>query len=636
MLFNGQMMQLSLHESGNLHLLLNAQTSQVNTLSYAALSELAQVLTLVETQTAPGLIISSAKESFVVGADITEFIPMFSQSNEVLIASLMQTHAIFNRLEDLKIPTVACINGHCLGGGMELVLSCDFRVLSLDAKVGLPEVKLGIFPGFGGTVRLPRLIGADNAFDWICTGKEKRAEQALKDHVADSVVSHEQLLEAGVAMLAAANAGKLDFQAVRKRKTGPLTLNQNESLMSFETAKAYVAQVAGRHYPAPVAAVATIQKHAWMTRAQATQVEAAEFTKMAKTSVARNLIGLFLGDQYVKKVAKKLSAKTSELSRVGVIGAGIMGGGIAYQSASSGLICHMKDINEAGIALGLKEAGQLFAKQVERKKIDLAAMATGLNRIRPCLTYAELAGSEVCVEAVVEHPKIKQAVLAELEQQVPAETVLCSNTSTISIDLLASQLSRPEQFCGMHFFNPVHKMPLVEVIRGAKTSDKTIAKVVTLAKQLGKTPIVVNDCPGFLVNRILFPYFAAFAKLVADGVDFVQIDKVMEKFGWPMGPAQLLDVVGLDTGDHAQKVMAAGFPDRMAIDEQNVIGKMAANNWFGQKNGKGFYQWCKVLKDRLKRFGILFTGDELKQISKAFTFLNLLFSHRLPFCSAMY
>jgi 3-hydroxyacyl-CoA dehydrogenase/enoyl-CoA hydratase/3-hydroxybutyryl-CoA epimerase/enoyl-CoA isomerase len=261
----------------------------------------------------------------------------------------------------------------------------------------------------------------------------------------------------------------------------------------------------------------------------------------------------------------------------------------------------MKDIAEAGIELGLSEANKLLAKRVERKKMKPLQMGETLNRIRPTLSYAEFGDVDVVVEAVVENPKVKKMVLAELEDQVREDCIVTSNTSTISIDLLAEDLKRPENFLGMHFFNPVHMMPLVEVIRGAKTSEEAVATTVAYAKQMGKTPIVVNDCPGFLVNRVLFPYFGGFAALMRDGADFRQVDKVMEKFGFPMGPAYLMDVVGIDTGKHANDVMAEGFPERMKADFKSAMDVLFENEYYGQKNKKGFYKYEEDKKGKPKK-----------------------------------
>ena len=278
-----------------------------------------------------------------------------------------------------------------------------------------------------------------------------------------------------------------------------------------------------------------------------------------------------------------------------------MGGGIAYQSAAKGTPIIMKDIAQAGLDLGLSEAGKLLSKQVERGRMTAAEMAGVLSKIQPSLGFDGFDNVDIVVEAVVENPKVKHAVLAETEKQIRDDAILASNTSTISIDFLAEPLERPENFCGMHFFNPVHRMPLVEVIRGEKSSDEAIARTVAYALAMGKKPVVVNDCPGFLVNRILSPYMGAFMGLVKRGVDFVAIDKAMERFGWPMGPAYLCDVVGIDTGVHAGAVMAEGFPDRMKYDFKTSHEVMFENDRLGQKNGRGYYAYEKDKKGRPKK-----------------------------------
>ncbi|MEC7433453.1 MAG: 3-hydroxyacyl-CoA dehydrogenase NAD-binding domain-containing protein, partial [Pseudomonadota bacterium] len=453
-------------------------------------------------------------------------------------------------------PTVTAINGIALGGGFEMCLATDYRVMAPKAKVGLPEVKLGIFPGFGGTVRLSRLVGVDNAVEWIAGGTENRADAALKTGAVDAVVGADKLVDAAVAIINQCNEGKLDNLARREEKKGKIKLNAMESMMAFEISKAFVAGKAGKNYPAPVEAIKTMQKHAGMTRDKAIEVEAKGFAKMAKTNVAACLVGLFLNDQALKKKASAWEKEASDVNLAAVLGAGIMGGGVAFQSALKGTPIIMKDINQDGIKLGLNEAKKLLSKRVAKGKMDAGQMGDVLNAITPTLNYGDFKNVDLVVEAVVENPKVKDAVLRETEDAVREDTILTSNTSTISINLLAKNLKRPENFCGMHFFNPVHMMPLVEVIRGEKTSDRAIATTVAYAKAMGKTPIVVNDCPGFLVNRVLFPYFGGFAALVRDGADFQKIDKVMEKFGWPMGPAYLLDVVGMDTAKHANEVMA--------------------------------------------------------------------------------
>ena len=602
MIYSGKTLTVEANQDAIALLILDLEGESVNKLASYVLKELGEAVEAIKaTADLKGLVIRSAKEAFVVGADITEFHQMFEKDEAFLIDMNMNIHGIFNAIEDLPFPTVTAINGLALGGGCEITLTTDFRVMADSAKIGLPETKLGIIPGWAGCVRLPRLIGADNAIEWICGGTENRADKALAVGAVDAVLPVAELDAAALDILARANAGELDYQARRLEKTSPLKLNAIEQMMAFETAKGFVAGKAGPHYPAPVEAIKVIQKGAGESRERAQAIEAKTFARMALTDVAFNLVGLFMNDQVVKKKAKGYEKQASEIKQAAVLGAGIMGGGIAYQSASKGTPILMKDINGEAIELGLKEARKLFGKGVERGKLTTEKMAQGLSNIRPTLSYGDFGNVDLVVEAVVENPKVKASVLAELEDNVAEDAILTSNTSTISITRLAESLKRPENFCGMHFFNPVHRMPLVEVIRGEKSSDAAIAATVAYARQMGKTPIVVNDCPGFLVNRVLFPYFGGFSLLVEKGADYQRVDKVMEKFGWPMGPAYLLDVVGMDTAVHANAVMAEGFPDRMARDGKTAIQVMYDNKRLGQKNDLGFYRYEEDRKGKPKK-----------------------------------
>ncbi|MCE9688068.1 fatty acid oxidation complex subunit alpha FadB [Shewanella sp. AS16] len=602
MIYQSPTIQVELLEDNIAKLCFNAPGS-VNKFDKETLDSLDAALdSIKQHKDIRALVLTSAKDAFIVGADITEFLGLFAQDDAVLLSWIEQANVVFNKLEDLPFPTISAIKGFALGGGCETVLATDFRVADTTARIGLPETKLGIIPGFGGTVRLPRIIGADNALEWITTGKDQRPEDALKIGALDAVVAPENLEAAAVQMLQDAVAGKLDWQARRNRKLSPLTLPKLEALMSFTTAKGMVFAVAGKHYPAPMAAVNVVEQAAKCGRSEALAIEHQAFIKLAKTDVAKALIGIFLNDQFVKGKAKKAGKLAKQVNSAAVLGAGIMGGGIAYQSASKGTPIVMKDIAQPALDLGLNEAAKLLTAQVQRGRSTPEKMAKVLNNITPALDYAPVSHADVVVEAVVEHPKIKAQVLAEVEQYVGADAIIASNTSTISINLLAKSMQKPERFCGMHFFNPVHKMPLVEVIRGEHSSEETIASVVAYASKMGKTPIVVNDCPGFFVNRVLFPYFAGFNGLLAEGADFAAIDKVMEKqFGWPMGPAYLLDVVGLDTGHHAQAVMAEGFPDRMGKSGVDAIDVMFDNKRLGQKNAKGFYQYSVDRRGKPKK-----------------------------------
>lgn len=586
--YSGKALGVEVLPSGVAKLTFDLQDSSVNKFNQLTLGELREVVDQLAAASVKGLVICSNKSGFIVGADITEFLGLFAAPDEQIDQWLREANALFSAIEDLPFPTVTAINGTALGGGFELAVATDYRVASINAVVGFPEVKLGIIPGFGGTVRLPRIIGADNANQWISSGSHVKAEQAFKEGALDAVVEAEKLLAAAEHLVLQASDGKLDYQRARQQKKSALQLQPVELNVAFETAKAMVAAKAGPNYPAPVAAVNTMQQAATLERDGALDLERTAFVKLAKTEVTANLVQMFLNDQFLAGKAKKAMAAANEVKSAGVLGAGIMGGGIAYQSALKGTPILMKDVRQEGLDLGMQEARKLLNKRVERGRLSTDKMISALTSIKPTLDYSGFDKVDIVVEAVVENADIKKSVLSELEEIVSPDTIIASNTSTISIDDLATSLKRPENFCGMHFFNPVPVMPLVEVIRGEKSSPETIASTVAYAKKLGKTPIVVNNCPGFLVNRILFPYFGAFAQLIHDGADFRQVDKAMERFGWPMGPAYLLDVVGIDTAVHAQKVMAAGF-DRMQQSFDSASDVLFEKGMLGQKSGSGFY-----------------------------------------------
>jgi len=564
----------------------------VNKFNAVALASLkTAVADLASRKGLRGVLLTSGKDVFCVGADITEFLAHFEKSEAELTRWTLESDALFSSLEDLEAPSVAAINGIAVGGGFEFCLTASYRAIAETAQVGLPETRLGLFPGWGGTVRLSRVCGADTAIEWIAGGEQWAALAALKAGAVDAVVAPADLREAALGMLRDAAAGKLDWRARRAEKRAPLKLDKVEAGMVFATSKAFVAGKAGPHYPAPLAAIEAIEQGAAKRRDEALAIEAAGFAKIAKTSAAHALVSVFLGDQAVKRVAKKHAKAARPVRRAAVLGAGIMGGGIAYQSATRGVPVLMKDIAPKALEAGIAEATRLLEKQVERGKLTTARMAQALAGITPTLSYGDIGAVDFVVEAVVENEAVKKKVLAEVEALLSEQAVLATNTSTISVTRLATALKRPESFCGMHFFNPVPRMPLVEVIRGEKSSEAAIATSVAYAQALGKTPIVVKDCGGFLVNRVLFPYFAGFELLLRDGVDYERIDKAMEKWGWPMGPALLIDVVGIDTCVHADHVLAEAYSDRMRHAGQSSTEAMVAAGRMGQKNGKGFYAW---------------------------------------------
>ena len=590
MLFSGQAIKVSLLPSGIAQLIFDLEGSSVNKFDQLTLKELGEATSVIGESDARGVIFSSAKSTFIVGADITEFTSLFATGPEAIRAWIGRANEVFNAIEDLSVPTVAAINGVALGGGFELALSADYRVALDSALVGFPEVKLGILPGFGGTVRLPRLIGPEKAIAWISQGTHFSSKVAVAERALDAIVADDDLIAAAERMIEDCLSGSLDYLAQRGIKTSPVPEKPEVIATLFAAAKPQVLKASGANYPAPLTAVETMERGVLESRAGALAEEHEGFIQLAGTKTAANLVQMFLNDQFLASKSRALSKGVLVISKAAVLGAGIMGGGIAYQSALRGTPIAMKDIAQAGLDLGMKEAQTLVAKQVKRGKMTTESADKIIGSITPTLAYEDLVGAELVVEAVVENENVKKSVLAELESVVADDVIIATNTSTISVDSLATALKKPERFCGMHFFNPVPLMPLVEVIRGQETSKETIASTVAYAKALGKTPIVVNNCPGFLVNRILFPYFGAFSTLVHEGADFRQIDRVMEEFGWPMGPAYLLDVVGIDTAVHAQAVMASGFA-RMELGFESAIDKLYAQGDLGQKSGRGFYEY---------------------------------------------
>lgn len=600
MLFEGKSIQALLNDAGFIELIFDKKDDKINKFDALTLDELRAAVNIIQQTDAKGMMVYSNKKQFIVGADIKEFGGHFKKSPEEMVQWLGWCNSIFNDIEDLPFPTVSLVNGVALGGGCEMALSTDYRFIDPKGKIGLPEIKLGIMPGFGGSVRLPRLIGVDNAMALIPAGKDLKATAALKQHLVDAIVEVDNMKEAATKLLTQAAEGKLNWAARSEQKKAPIPLPKAEANLVFQGALMMTAQ-ASKGYLAPVASVQAITKAASMTRDEALLVEAKAFAGLAKSDIAQAMTDAFLASKIVEGKSKHQASKVEPIKRAAVLGAGIMGGGVAYQSASSGVPIIMKDIASASLDLGMKEAITLTSKLVKRGKIDATKMAGVIASITPSLSYGDFSSVDIVVEAVTENPKVKHIVIAEAEKNCEPGTIICSNTSSISIDYLAEAMEHPENFCGMHFFNPVHKMPLVEIIRGKHTSERAINTAVAYALQMKKTPIVVNDCPGFLVNRVLFPYFAGFQKLINEGADFLKIDKTMEKFGWPMGPAYLLDVVGMDTAHHAGAVMAEGFPDRLAMDERTSLDVMVEAKRYGQKTGSGFYAYAPDRKGRIRK-----------------------------------
>lgn len=595
MQFKGKAFSICELQNGIYEVRFDLQDSSVNKLNQLVLSELEQVVEELEkAQDIKGCVFSSGKSVFIVGADIPMFFPLMQKPNAEIESWMATTHDLFNRIQNLPFVTVCAVNGFALGGGLEFALASDYRVLSSDAKIGLPEVHLGIFPGWAGTIRLPRMMDVAKAFEWVCTGRHISPAEAKENGLAETVVDDAaQLLTAAQEVIERADH---NLQALREAKSSSVSLSA-EQQSAIDTMRTKY-EKSSAHYPAPMKAIDCMLDHLPMNAADATAVEVKQFVELLKTDSAQNLLWLFLNDQMANKAAKSYAKQVEPAESSAVIGAGIMGGGISYQSALKKLPVVMKDINQEALDLGMQEATRNFDRLVKKGRMSEEQKQQALSRITPTLEDSAVENADIIVEAVVENPDIKKKVLAGLEQQVAADCVLASNTSTISISDLAEALDKPERFCGIHFFNPVPIMPLVEVIRGKQSSDETVARAVNYALRLGKKPVVLNDCPGFLVNRVLFPYLNAFQLLMRDGADFQQVDKVMEQFGWPMGPAYLMDVIGMDTVCHASDVLAEGFPDRMNLGFEMTAETLFKAGKLGQKSGSGYYDYQKDDKGR--------------------------------------
>jgi len=405
--YKGQAIQCRKLAKNIVELIFDAQGESVNKFDQNALEELREVIQqLAADNSVSGLLVTSAKDVFIVGADITEFIKGFQVPLDELVNWVKDAQKIFLDLENLAFPSVCAINGYALGGGFELGLACTYRVASSKAKVGLPEVKLGLLPGFGGTSRLPRIVGADNALEWIAGGTENSPEKALAIGCIDAVVEPEILRDAALDLLDRASSGELDWQAKRAEKQLPLKLNENESMMAFESARAFIAGKAGPNYPAPLTIVGVMQASARFPLEGALEIEAEGFAELAKSPEATALIGLFLGDQLLKKKAKVSKKMAEPVKRAAVLGAGIMGGGVAYQSSYKGIPIAMKDIVQSQLDLGMNEATKIMQKRVDRGRMKPDKMAQVLTGITPTLSYENLKDVDLVVEAVVEKESV--------------------------------------------------------------------------------------------------------------------------------------------------------------------------------------------------------------------------------------
>jgi len=539
------------------------------------------------------LFVSGKPSIFIAGADVRE-IYKITRGDEAYQKSRLGQQ-LFNRWEKLPFTTIALVHGACMGGGTEFILSCDFRLASDSRKtlIGLPEVKLGVIPGWGGTQRLPRLVGLQNSLKLILTGNPVNSKQAYRMHLVDEVVP--ELIAEDVALrIAREIRDQGGGKYLERRKKIPLLTKIIEhtkfgSSYVFKKSREMVQKQTRGHYPAPLRALAAVEYGVEKSFSEGLEYEARQFSEMAVTDVSKNLIRIFLITEQIKKQngVDSPDVKPQPIKKIGILGAGVMGGGIAQLAASKGYPVRLKDIDLKPLAMALKHARELFDRQVKKRRLTRREADLKMDLITTTTDYSGFGSVDLIIEAVVENPEIKKKVFQEVDQVTPDDTIIASNTSAIPITELATAVKYPEKFIGMHFFNPVHRMPLVEIIRGKKTADETVVSIYELVKKWGKTPVVVNDGPGFLVNRLLMPYMAEAVALLEEGVPIPDIDRALLDFGMPMGPFRLYDEVGIDVAFKAGKVMESFFGERIA--RSGILQKMVDSKRLGKKVGKGFY-----------------------------------------------
>ena len=579
---------------------INVPGHSQNVMNQDFMQELEHVFAFLQQNPPRGLLVESLRDdSFLAGADIGQIDTVWSLPPARLKELCDKGRNLLGMFASSPWPSVAVIDGVCLGGGLELALACDLRIATENHKtiLGMPEVKLGLLPGWGGTVRLPRLIGTGPAIELIASGDAITGSQAKTLGLVDACVPVHSARESACVLIEQAIATG-DYLKRRSELQLPQAMDKPESDFLVATTGAVIVGRTKGNYPAPMVAFNTIMQGATQSIREAAALESKAFSELAKTSVAKQLVRVCrlrernrsdCGLGKSAQLTPNKSLHVNELQMPSIVGAGIMGAGITARHVRSGFVTKLVDINaealEQSIPTILEEAA--WDRYYQKTNQERVGELTG--RLMSSTQLSSIADTDIVIESVIERTDLKRQVLAEIESIVSPSTVICTNTSTNPIATLADVFSDPTRFCGMHFFNPVRKMSLVEVIRGPDTSDSTVASVVLHAKRLKKVPVVVQDSPGFLVNRVLTPYLHESVELLREGVDPSRIDKVSRRFGMPLGPLELYDMVGLDTAFYAGLVMANAIGDR--IDASPVIPALVKAGWLGRKTGTGFYRY---------------------------------------------
>ena len=577
------------------HLVMDDPARKLNVLDEGAIAGLETALTELEAGSPTGVVVRSGKSgSFIAGADI-EAIGALTDREQVKQV-IRRAHAAFQRLASLRCPTVAAIEGVCLGGGTELALACDSRIAAEEPRtqIGLPEVMLGIFPGFGGTARLPRVVGLRSALDLILSGRSLDARRAERAGLIHRAVPGAWLLEHAqrrIEELSARGAG-VRRDAYRPRDLAGWVLESTAPgrALVFHQAEAMTRARTHGQYPAPLAAIEVLRGGVGRPLEVALALEVERVSELLVGPVCKNLVRLFQLQERARRdpVTADASVRPRPVGSLVLVGAGVMGGGIAELASRNGIEVRMRDLQPAAITRALQTVRQLIDARGRKRRTGAAERDGQMARILPTLDLSGLKRADFAMEAVVEDFEIKRRVFAELEVRMAPDAILATNTSSLSVNALAAGCEHPERFVGFHFFNPVHRMPLIEVVRGSATSDVALVTAVALARRMGKTPVVVADAPGFVVNRILMPYLREAMHLLEEGFRIVDIDAAMRRFGMPMGPFEVLDEVGLDVALKVAGVLTRAFPDRMT--SAPALEKLVEAKRLGKKTGLGFYR----------------------------------------------
>jgi 3-hydroxyacyl-CoA dehydrogenase/enoyl-CoA hydratase/3-hydroxybutyryl-CoA epimerase len=567
----------------------------VNTLSPALASEFEAVFARVAKDTLiTGLVLTSGKpDSYIAGADIDQF-PHLKTAVEAEAISRMGQEML-NQLSALRVPVVAAIHGACLGGGLETALACTYRVCTDHPKTifALPEVQLGLIPGMGGTQRLPEQVGLQAALDMILTGKNIRAKRALQMGLVDELVHPAILREIAIARARALAEKTLQSSRGGSHGATSILLEHNPigRNVVFKKARESVIEKTHGHYPAPLAALDAVQAGYSRGFKAGLQEEARLFGEMAMTDVSRQLVFLFFANNSLKKDpgVDEPAPTPRPVSKLAVLGAGFMGAGIASVAVQRGTLVRLKDTDSSRIGKGLASIRAVLQERVARKQITRLQLDDFMTLVGTTTDYSGFRSADLVIEAVFEDVDLKHRVLEEVEPAIEAGTIYASNTSTIPITRIADVAHHPERVLGMHFFSPVHKMPLLEVIVTPMSAPEAVVTAVAYGKQLGKTVIVVNDGPGFYTTRTLSAYMNEAGRLLDEGASIEAIDKALIGFGFPVGPITLLDEVGIDVGGKVGLVLAEAFGPRMAPSE--AMRKVVSAGRTGRKGGKGFYEY---------------------------------------------